>query len=194
MFTPPVQAPVLPLQVVNKLIASRMALQRLSPQTKVALVCDSASAINSTTADLFDRVVVLKGTEYVVGSHVVAALLATPWQRSLFLEIDVQVWDPPTRDFGMEGACLLAVRSAMFVVPADCHCLRIYCPLYCHWLGMIPGTNGQPLPLLAFSNHTCGVGGMYAASVPKNTVELPIATVGAEVLLYSGFCSHLCGH
>ena len=76
---------------LDELLGSLRTLRQNSPRTPVALVTDAEDNINASVAAMFDQVIVQEGKVHVSWGDVIPAVLASPWRRSLFLDLDVKV-------------------------------------------------------------------------------------------------------
>eukprot|EP00667_Euglena_gracilis_P015711 EG_transcript_16371 len=76
---------------LDELLASVATLKRNSPATPVALVTDHPDNVNASVAALFNRVVIRSGEVHVSWGDIIPAVLASPWRRTLFLDLDVKV-------------------------------------------------------------------------------------------------------
>eukprot|EP00668_Euglena_longa_P031976 GGOE01041252.1.p1 GENE.GGOE01041252.1~~GGOE01041252.1.p1 ORF type:complete len:348 (+),score=90.63 GGOE01041252.1:27-1070(+) len=74
-----------------ELLASVETVKRNSPSTPIALVTDHPDNVNATVAALFDRIVIQSGHVHVSWGDIIPAVLASPWRRTLFLDLDVKV-------------------------------------------------------------------------------------------------------
>jgi hypothetical protein len=66
----------------------------------VALVTDAEDNINASVAAMFDQVIVQEGKVHVSWGDVIPAVLASPWRRSLFLDLDVKICEDVEHMFG----------------------------------------------------------------------------------------------
>jgi hypothetical protein len=77
---------------LTELLQSVATLRANSPATPVALITDHKDNFNASVAARFDRVVITpEGQVHVSWGDVIPAVLASPWRRTLFLDLDVKV-------------------------------------------------------------------------------------------------------